>query len=102
MEGNLTERDHVNMDAFIGHVLDDYKSGTRARPQIHSTITERKLIMKTHENNLIVGAVVSTSTTSLEDIKSLANVSVIDILECSEITAQMVFDNCTTHIILKS
>lgn len=23
----LTERDHKNMDAFLGHVLDDYKSG---------------------------------------------------------------------------
>lgn len=23
----LTERDHQNMDAFLGHVLDDYKSG---------------------------------------------------------------------------
>lgn len=26
-EGNLTDRDHVNMDAFLGHVLDAYKSG---------------------------------------------------------------------------
>lgn len=24
---NLTERDHKNMDAFLGHVLDDYKAG---------------------------------------------------------------------------
>lgn len=23
----LTARDHINMDAFLGHVLDDYKSG---------------------------------------------------------------------------
>jgi hypothetical protein len=26
-EGNLTERDHVNMDAFLGHVFDAYKAG---------------------------------------------------------------------------
>lgn len=24
---NLTARDHKNMDAFLGHVLDDYKAG---------------------------------------------------------------------------
>lgn len=30
---NLTERDHVNMDAFLGHVLDDYKSGTLTKQQ---------------------------------------------------------------------
>ncbi len=23
----LTEKDHNNMDAFLGHVLDDYKAG---------------------------------------------------------------------------
>lgn len=23
----LTDRDHKNMDAFLGHVLDDYKTG---------------------------------------------------------------------------
>lgn len=26
--GELTSRDHKNMDAFLGHVLDDYKEGT--------------------------------------------------------------------------
>jgi hypothetical protein len=24
---SLTDRDHKNMDAFLGHVLDDYKAG---------------------------------------------------------------------------
>lgn len=24
---SLTNRDHENMDAFLGHVLDDYKAG---------------------------------------------------------------------------
>lgn len=31
--GNLTERDHQNMDAFLGHVLDDYKAGTITKEQ---------------------------------------------------------------------
>lgn len=26
-EDNLTEKDHLNMDAFLGHVFDAYKSG---------------------------------------------------------------------------
>ena len=26
-KGNLTDKDHENMDAFLGHVLDAYKSG---------------------------------------------------------------------------
>jgi hypothetical protein len=30
---NLTERDHTNMDAFLGHVLDDYKAGTLTKEQ---------------------------------------------------------------------
>ena len=29
----LSEKDHKNMDAFLGHVLDDYKSGTITRAQ---------------------------------------------------------------------
>lgn len=33
MDGNLTERDHDNMDAFLSHVLDDYKSGTLTKEQ---------------------------------------------------------------------
>ncbi|MDD5056504.1 MAG: hypothetical protein PHQ60_01925 [Sideroxydans sp.] len=30
---NLTEHDHVNMDAFLGHVLDDYKAGGLSKEQ---------------------------------------------------------------------
>lgn len=26
-KGNLSKSDHANMDAFLGHVLDDYKAG---------------------------------------------------------------------------
>lgn len=26
-KGKLSDQDHKNMDAFLGHVLDDYKSG---------------------------------------------------------------------------
>lgn len=26
-DGKLTSRDHINMEAFLGHVLDDYKDG---------------------------------------------------------------------------
>ncbi len=26
-DGELSARDHKNMDAFLGHVLDDYKNG---------------------------------------------------------------------------
>lgn len=33
MEGNLTERDHDNMDTFLGHVLDDYKRGELTKEQ---------------------------------------------------------------------
>lgn len=38
MEGNLTERDHVNMDAFLGHVLDDYKNGVLTKEQVVSGV----------------------------------------------------------------
>ena len=31
--GNLTERDHTNMDAFLGHVLEDFKAGTLTKEQ---------------------------------------------------------------------
>lgn len=31
--GNLTERDHINMDAFLGHVLEDFKAGTITKEQ---------------------------------------------------------------------
>lgn len=30
-KATLTERDHRNMDAFLGHVLDDYKTGELSR-----------------------------------------------------------------------
>ncbi len=33
VEGNLTERDHTNMDAFLGHVLEDFKDGTITKEQ---------------------------------------------------------------------
>jgi len=29
----LTTRDHKNMDAFLGHVLDDYKAGEITKEQ---------------------------------------------------------------------
>ena len=29
----LTTRDHANMDAFLGHVLDDYKAGGITKAQ---------------------------------------------------------------------
>ena len=29
----LTNRDHTNMDAFLGHVLDDYKAGQITKAQ---------------------------------------------------------------------
>lgn len=29
----LTERDHLNMDALLGHVPDDYKAGTITKEQ---------------------------------------------------------------------
>lgn len=29
----LTKRDHLNMDAFLGHVLDDYKAGVITKDQ---------------------------------------------------------------------
>lgn len=29
----LTTRDHLNMDAFLGHVLDDYKEGLLTKAQ---------------------------------------------------------------------
>lgn len=29
----LTTRDHKNMDAFLGHILDDYKAGTLTKGQ---------------------------------------------------------------------
>lgn len=29
----LTERDHLNMDQFLGHVLDDYKAGEITRDE---------------------------------------------------------------------
>ncbi|MFV1943387.1 hypothetical protein VPH49_21485 [Pseudomonas luteola] len=29
----LTARDHQNMDAFLGHVLDDYKAGVITKDQ---------------------------------------------------------------------
>ena len=29
----LSTRDHKNMDAFLGHVLDDYKAGTITKEQ---------------------------------------------------------------------
>lgn len=32
-KGKLTDRDHVNMDAFLGHVLDDYKAGGITKAQ---------------------------------------------------------------------
>jgi hypothetical protein len=31
--GNLTERDHHNMDAFLGHVLEDFKAGAITKEQ---------------------------------------------------------------------
>ena len=30
---SLTERDHRNMDAFLGHVLEDFKAGTITKDQ---------------------------------------------------------------------
>ncbi len=33
MPKNLSERDHNDMDAFLGEVLDDYKAGTITRDQ---------------------------------------------------------------------
>lgn len=32
-EGKLTDRDHTNMDAFLGYVLDDYKAGEITKVQ---------------------------------------------------------------------
>lgn len=29
----LTTRDHKNMDAFLGHILEDYKAGTLTKAQ---------------------------------------------------------------------
>lgn len=29
----LTDRDHTNMDAFLGHVLEDFKAGTITKEQ---------------------------------------------------------------------
>ena len=31
--GNLTERAHINMDTFLGHVLEDFKAGTITKEQ---------------------------------------------------------------------
>lgn len=31
--GNLTESDHINMDAFLGHVLEDFKAGSITKEQ---------------------------------------------------------------------
>lgn len=36
MDGNLTERDHNNMDTFLGQILDDYKNGTLTKEQVVS------------------------------------------------------------------
>lgn len=32
-KAELTSSDHQNMDAFLGHVLDDYKEGTITKEQ---------------------------------------------------------------------
>ena len=32
--GSLSERDHQNMDAFLGHILDDFKSGQVTKQQV--------------------------------------------------------------------
>lgn len=32
-DGNLTNQDHTNMDAFLGHVLEDFKAGTITKKQ---------------------------------------------------------------------
>lgn len=31
--GNLTQRDRLNMDAFLGHVLEDFKAGIITKEQ---------------------------------------------------------------------
>ena len=35
----LTEKDHNNLDAFLGHVLDDYKAGEISRQDALSGLT---------------------------------------------------------------
>lgn len=36
----LTEKDHQNMDSFLGHVLDDYKKGTISKEQAVSGLAQ--------------------------------------------------------------
>lgn len=31
--GNFSQRDHTDTDAFLGHVLDDYKAGVLTKDQ---------------------------------------------------------------------
>ena len=57
--------------------------------------------MNNQENKLIVGAVVSTATTSIDDIKRLPQWRLISVENCMEIPAQVVLANCTTRIFLK-
>lgn len=37
-EGKLTDKDHADMDAFLGHVLDDYKNGLLSKPTAIETL----------------------------------------------------------------
>lgn len=36
--GKLTDRDHVNMDAFLGHVLDAFQDGTITKDEAVSAL----------------------------------------------------------------
>lgn len=36
----LTNRDHKNMDSFLGHVLEDYKSGVISKEQAVSGLAQ--------------------------------------------------------------